>query len=50
MGFVNMVVLLEKFEEEIIKWCEEMFEKSFIVFCFFKVVFNVDIDGFVGIQ
>ena len=50
MGLVNTVVPLEKLEEETIKWCEEMLEKSPTALRFLKAAFNADTDGLAGIQ
>ena len=44
MGLVNTVVPLEKLEEETIKWCEEMLEKSPTALRFLKAAFNADTD------
>lgn len=50
MGLVNTVVPLEKLEEETVKWCEEMFEKSPTALRFLKASFNADTDGLAGLQ
>ena len=50
MGLVNTVVPLEQLEEETIKWCEEMLEKSPTALRFLKAAFNADTDGLAGIQ
>jgi naphthoate synthase len=50
MGLVNTVVPLEKLEEETIKWCEEMLEKSPTALRFLKAAFNADTDGLAGLQ
>ncbi len=50
MGLVNTVVPLDKVEEETIKWCEEMLEKSPTALRFLKAAFNADTDGLAGIQ
>jgi naphthoate synthase len=50
MGLVNTVVPLERLEEETIKWCEEMLEKSPTALRFLKAAFNADTDGLAGIQ
>ncbi|MDA8353183.1 MAG: 1,4-dihydroxy-2-naphthoyl-CoA synthase [Firmicutes bacterium] len=50
MGLVNTVVPLEKLEEETIKWCEEMLEKSATALRFLKASFNADTDGLAGLQ
>ena len=50
MGLVNTVVPLEQVEEETIKWCEEILEKSPMALRFLKAAFNADTDGLAGIQ
>ena len=50
MGLVNTVVPLEQVEEETIKWCEEILEKSPMALRFLKAAFNADSDGLAGIQ
>jgi len=50
MGLVNTVVPLEKLEEETVKWCEEILEKSPTAIRFLKAAFNADTDGLAGIQ
>lgn len=45
MGLVNFIVLVENLEVEGIKWGLEILEKSSIVICCLKAVFNVDCDG-----
>jgi naphthoate synthase len=50
MGLVNTVVPLEKVEEETVKWCEEILEKSPTAIRFLKAAFNADTDGLAGIQ
>ncbi|TCT17524.1 1,4-dihydroxy-2-naphthoyl-CoA synthase [Melghiribacillus thermohalophilus] len=50
MGLVNTVVPLEKLEEETVKWCEEMLEKSPTALRFLKASFNADTDGLAGLQ
>ncbi len=50
MGLVNTVVPLDQVEEETIKWCEEMLEKSPTALRFLKAAFNADTDGLAGIQ
>ncbi|ACZ42139.1 naphthoate synthase [Thermobaculum terrenum ATCC BAA-798] len=50
MGLVNKVVPLEQLEEETIKWCKELLEKSPIALRFLKAAFNADTDGLAGIQ
>lgn len=50
MGLVNTVVPLAQLEEETVKWCEEMLEKSPIALRFLKAAFNADTDGLAGLQ
>jgi len=50
MGLVNAVVPLEQLEEETVKWCREMLEKSPTAIRFLKAAFNADTDGLAGIQ
>ena len=50
MGLVNTVVPLEKLEEETVKWCREMLEKSPTALRFLKASFNADTDGLAGLQ
>lgn len=50
MGLVNTVVPLEQLEEETVKWCREMLEKSPTALRFLKAAFNADTDGLAGIQ
>jgi len=50
MGLVNTVVPLDQVEEETIKWCEEILEKSPMAIRFLKAAFNADSDGLAGIQ
>lgn len=50
MGLVNAVVPLEKLEEETIKWCNEILEKSPTAIRFLKAAFNADTDGLAGLQ
>ncbi|MED4074525.1 1,4-dihydroxy-2-naphthoyl-CoA synthase [Priestia endophytica] len=50
MGLVNTVVPLEQLEEETIKWCEELLEKSPTALRFLKAAFNADTDGLAGLQ
>jgi naphthoate synthase len=50
MGLVNTVVPLELLEEETIKWCEELLEKSPTALRFLKAAFNADTDGLAGLQ
>lgn len=50
MGLVNTVVPLEQLEEETVKWCGEMLEKSPTALRFLKAAFNADTDGLAGLQ
>ena len=50
MGLVNTVVPLDHLEEETVKWCEEMLEKSPTALRFLKAAFNADTDGLAGLQ
>lgn len=50
MGLVNTVVPLEKLEEETLKWCNEILEKSPTAIRFLKASFNADTDGLAGLQ
>jgi len=50
MGLVNTVVPLEKLEEETIKWCKEILEKSPTALKCLKAAFNADCDGQTGLQ
>ncbi len=50
MGLVNTVVPLDKLEEETIKWCKEILEKSPTALRCLKAAFNADCDGQAGLQ
>lgn len=50
MGLVNCVVPLEKLEEETVKWCREMLDKSPIALRCLKAALNADCDGQAGLQ
>lgn len=50
MGMVNCVVPLEKLEDEVVQWCEEMMEKSPIALRMIKCGLNAELDGQAGIQ
>lgn len=50
MGLVNTVVPLEQLEDETVKWCEEILEKSPMAIRFLKAAFNAESDGMAGIQ
>lgn len=49
-GLVNAVVPLEKLEEESVKWCREMLEKSPMSLRLLKASLNADCDGQAGLQ
>jgi len=49
MGLVNTVVPLEQLEEETLKWCREMLEKSPMALRFCKASLNADCDGQIGL-
>ncbi len=50
MGLVNAVVPLEKLEEETVKWCREILEKSPLAIRCLKAALNADCDGQSGLQ
>ncbi len=50
MGLVNTVAPLEKLEEETVKWCKEILEKSPIAIRCLKAALNADCDGQAGLQ
>lgn len=50
MGLVNTVVPLDQLEDETVKWCEEMLEKSPTALRFLKAAMNADTDGLAGLQ
>jgi naphthoate synthase len=50
MGLVNIVVPLERLEEETIKWCNEILENSPIAIRCLKSALNADCDGQAGLQ
>jgi naphthoate synthase len=50
MGLVNKVVPLDQLEEETVKWCREILEKSPTAIRFLKAAFNAESDGLAGIQ
>ncbi len=50
MGLVNTVVPLAHLEEETVRWCGEILEKSPIAIRFLKSAFNADTDGLAGLQ
>jgi naphthoate synthase len=50
MGMVNVVVPLERLEEETVQWCREMLAMSPFALRMMKASFNADEDGMAGIQ
>ncbi len=50
MGLVNIVVPLERLEEETVQWCREMLQMSPTALRFLKASFNADTDGLAGLQ
>lgn len=50
MGLVNTVVPYEKLEEETVKWCQEILEKSPLAIRCLKAALNADCDGQAGLQ
>jgi naphthoate synthase len=50
MGLVNLVVPLERLEEETVQWCREMLALSPFSLRLLKASFNADEDGLAGIQ
>jgi naphthoate synthase len=50
MGLVNTVVPVEELEEETVRWCREMLERSPFALRLLKASFNADEDGLAGIQ
>lgn len=50
MGLVNIVVPLERLEEETVKWCNEILANSPIAIRCLKAAFNADCDGQAGLQ
>ena len=50
MGLVNTVVPYEKLEEETLKWCLEILEKSPMAIRCIKSALNADCDGQAGLQ
>ena len=50
MGLVNVVVPLDRLEEETVQWAREMLEKSPLALRFLKAAFNADTDGLAGLQ
>ncbi len=50
MGLVNVVVPVERLEEETLTWCREMLAMSPFALRLLKASFNADEDGLAGIQ
>lgn len=50
MGLVNCVVPLKNLEEETLKWCREMLERSPLALRCLKSALNADCDGQIGLQ
>jgi naphthoate synthase len=50
MGLVNTVVPLAELEEETVRWCSEMLDKSPFALRLLKASFHAEEDGFAGIQ
>jgi len=50
MGLVNMVVPLERLEEETVSWCREMLAMSPLALRCLKAALNADCDGQTGLQ
>jgi naphthoate synthase len=50
MGLVNVVVPLERLEEETVAWCREMLALSPFALRLLKASFNADEDGLAGLQ
>lgn len=50
MGMVNIVVPLERLEEETVQWCREILEKSPIAIRCIKAAMNADEDGQAGLM
>ncbi|GCD80361.1 1,4-dihydroxy-2-naphthoyl-CoA synthase [Schleiferia thermophila] len=50
MGLVNCVVPHDQLEDETVKWCEEIMEKSPIALRMIKAGLNAELDGQAGIQ
>ena len=48
MGLVNAVVPMEKLDEEVDKWCQEILEKSPTALKMLKYAFLADTDGTTG--
>ncbi len=50
MGLVNVVVPLAELENETVKWCREILEKSPLALRCLKAAMNADCDGQTGLQ
>jgi len=50
MGLVNIVVPLDRLEEETVQWCREILEKSPIAIRCIKAAMNADEDGQAGLM
>ena len=50
MGLINHVVPIDRLEEETLKWCEEILEKSPTSIMCLKAALNADCDGQAGLQ
>lgn len=50
MGLVNAVVPLDKLEDTVVQWCDEIMEKSPLAIRMLKCAFNAELDGQAGIQ
>jgi len=50
MGLVNMVVPLERLEEETVQWCREILANSQMAIRCLKAGLNADCDGQAGLQ
>src|ERR687892_1287448 len=50
MGLVNTVVPLAALEDETVRWCKEMLDRSPFALRLLKASFNADTDGLAGVQ
>ena len=50
MGLVNVVVPLDRLEDEAVQWAREILEKSPLAIRLLKAAFNADTDGLAGLQ